>query len=58
MIGYRMILECGCEEVWYDGDTFPGIGAVAECMGNDVENVVAGETHGTQKIVDAWTEEF
>lgn len=58
MKGYRMILKCGCEETWYEGDTFPGVGGKAECMGSDTTNCVPGETHGTQEIVEAWEEEF
>lgn len=63
MKGYRMILECGCEETWYEGDLFPGIGGIAECMGSDIENcdktgLERGQTHQMQKIVAAWEEEF
>jgi hypothetical protein len=58
MKGYRMTLECGCEEVWYDGSTFPGVGGMSECMGSDTENTEPGETHGMQKIVEVWEEEF
>lgn len=63
MQGYRMILGCGCEETWYEGDTFPGVGEMAECMGNDRTNcektgLAADETHGPQEIVEAWEEDF
>jgi len=61
--GYRMILKCGCEETWYERDSFPGVGAMAECMGNDLANcdktsLERGDTHGTQTIIEAWEEEF
>jgi hypothetical protein len=46
MKSYKMILECHCELVWYEGELFPGVGGYAECA-----------LHGTQKIIEAWEAE-
>jgi hypothetical protein len=59
---YKMILKCGCEEMWWEADTFPGVGGIAECTGNDLENcdetgLPRGETHQMQEITEAWEED-